>query len=99
MVVPGDADGRGVFEFGSVVLLGQYAVEARFEESAGNAHANVKRGGFSFVLSVSCWGDSQDVAGGAGCEGIAEGLGRIARRQAAGRGNCGTVCAVYKGEV
>ena len=44
MVVPGDADGRGTFEFGSVVLLGQYAMEADLEDSRGNARADAERG-------------------------------------------------------
>ena len=59
VVVPGDADGRRVFGFGSVVLLGQYAVEAGFEESWGNARADAERGGFSFVPGVSCRRDGQ----------------------------------------
>src|SRR5580692_5763063 len=99
VVMPGDADGRGVFEFGSVVLLVQYAVEAGLAESRGYTRADAERGGFSFMPGVSCRRDGQDVAGSSGGGRIAEALGRIARRQAAGRGDGAAVCAVYGGEV
>src|SRR5258708_39610029 len=65
-VVPGDADGRGIFGFGSVVLLGQYAAEAAVEESWGNARADAERGGCSFVPGGSCPGDGPGLAAAAG---------------------------------
>ena len=36
MVMPGHANGRGLFEFGSLVLLDQYAVEAGFTKNRGD---------------------------------------------------------------
>ena len=74
-------------------------METALEENWGNARADVKRGGFSFVPGVSCWWDGQDVAGSAGGGGIAEAIGGIAWRQAAQRGDGAALCAVYAGEV
>src|ERR1700722_3911694 len=99
VVLPGDADGRGIFGFGSVELLGQYAAEAALKDSWGNARADAECGGFSFVPSVSRRRDGQSLAGGAGDGRIAERVGRIARRQTPGRGDGAAVCAVYEGEV
>src|SRR3984957_16946855 len=93
LVVPGDADGRGVFEFGSVVLLGQYTVEAGLEESRGNALPDAERRGFSFVPGVSCWWDGQDVAGRARGGGIAEAIGGIGLRHSRARGGGGAPLA------
>src|SRR5689334_4902591 len=99
MVVPRDADGRGLFEPGPVVLLVQHTVEAGFEESWSSARANAKGGGFSFLSGVSCRRHGQDVVCGAGGGRIAETVGRIARRQAAWRSDPATVRAVYEGEI
>ena len=63
-LLTGDADGRRIFAMnsGSVALLGQYAVEAGLAEGRGDAGADVERGGFSFVLGVSCRRNREVVA-------------------------------------
>src|SRR5437868_12884519 len=42
VVVLGNADGRGLFEFGPLALLGEYTGEAGFEESRSNARADAE---------------------------------------------------------